>query len=102
MCKEKFSDVINIKEHILPYRIIEIVSGVGSGKNYWIENILMEKARVLLITSRNAKVEETMSRTGINKCLNLWAREQDTIEYLWNYDKRFGTVFVIIGRQNTI
>lgn len=91
MAKERLSEVINYKEHIAPYRIIELVSGLGSGKNYWVENILMETARVLLITSRKAKVEETMSRTGVDKCLNLWAREQNAIEYLWNDDKRFGS-----------
>lgn len=91
MAKERLSEVINYKEHIAPYRIIELVSGLGSGKNYWVENILMETARVLLITSRKAKVEETMSRTGVDKCLNLWAREQNAIEYLWNDDKRYGS-----------
>ena len=91
MAKERLSEVINNKEHIAPYRIIELVSGLGSGKNYWVENVLMETARVLLITSRKAKVEETMSRTGVDKCLNLWAREQNAIEYLWNDDKRYGS-----------
>lgn len=91
MGDKRLCKVINFKEHILPYRVIEIVSGVGSGKNYWVENDLMEKARVLLITSRKAKVDETMNRTGIDKCLNLWAREWDAIEYLWNNDKRFGS-----------
>lgn len=91
MEKERLSEVINYKEHIEPYRIIELVSGLGSGKNYWVENVLMEKARVLLITSRKAKVDETTSRTGVGKCLNLWKREQNALEYLWNNDKRYGS-----------
>lgn len=91
MGKERLSEVINYKEHVAPYRIIELVSGVGSGKNYWVENDLMEKARVLLITSRKAKVDETMSRTGVDKCLNLSVREREAIDYLWSDDKRNGS-----------
>ena len=59
MGNKRLSDVIDYSKHIEPYRIIEIVSGVGSGKNYWVENTLMQNMRVLLITSRKAKVEET-------------------------------------------
>ena len=54
MEKARLSDVINYEEHISPYRIIEVVSGVGSGKNYWVENVLMEKYHVLLITVKIA------------------------------------------------
>jgi len=36
-----------------------IVSGVGSGKNRWVEEVLKEKGNILLITSRKAKVDET-------------------------------------------
>jgi len=36
-----------------------IVSGVGSGKNYWVENELVKHGNILLITSRKAKVDET-------------------------------------------
>ena len=91
MAKERLANVINYQEHIAPYRVIEIVSGIGSGKNYWVENVLMEQMRVLLITSRKAKVQETMSRTGIGKCLNLSVREQDAVNYLWSDDKRQGS-----------
>lgn len=91
MAEERLSEVINYQEHIEPYRIIELVSGVGSGKNYWVEKVLMETARVLLITSRKAKVEETISRTGINKCLNLSKRAKDALDYLWSNDKKDGS-----------
>lgn len=37
-----------------------IISGVGSGKNYWIENELTKHGNVLLITSRKAKKDETV------------------------------------------
>ena len=90
MGNKRLSDVINYEEHISPYRIIEVVSGVGSGKNYWIENVLMEKYHVLLITSRKAKVEETMHRTGLGKCLNLSKRKTDAIVSEWNEDMMFG------------
>lgn len=36
-----------------------IISGVGSGKNHWVENELIKYGNILLITSRRAKVEET-------------------------------------------
>jgi len=91
MGEKRLSEVINYAEHIAPYRIVELVSGVGSGKNYWVENVLMEEKRVLLITSRKAKVEETISRTGVDKCLNLSIREKEAIEYLWSEDKRNGS-----------
>ncbi len=91
MGDKRLSEVVNYKEHIAPYRIAEIVSGVGSGKNYWVENVLMKQMRVLLVTSRKAKVEETISRTGIDKCLNLSVREQEAIECLWSDDKRNGS-----------
>lgn len=71
MGDKRLSEVIKWDTHIEPYRVIEIVSGVGSGKSYWVENVLMESKRVLLITSRKKKVEETKNRTGLNTCLNL-------------------------------
>ena len=91
MEKEKLSNVIDYKKHIVPYRLIELVSGVGSGKNYWVENILMKKQRVLLITSRKSKVEETIERVGVDNCLNLSIREQKTIMYLFENDTRYGS-----------
>lgn len=37
---------------------ILIAAGVGSGKTYWVKNILSKQGRVLFITSRRAKVDE--------------------------------------------
>lgn len=76
MGNKRLSEIINYKEHIAPYRIVEIVSGFGSVKNYWAENVLMKQMRVLLITSRKAKVEETKVRIGVNNCLNLNKRKK--------------------------
>lgn len=90
MGEKRLSEVIKFEEHIEPYRVIEIVSGVGSGKNYWVENILMENYKVLLTTSRKSKVEETMERTGLGKCLNLSKRKSDAIVSEWNEDMMLG------------
>lgn len=32
--KKRFSEVVDWNTHIEPYRIIQFVAGVGSGKNY--------------------------------------------------------------------
>ena len=88
---KRLSEVIEYEKHIKPYRIIEFVSGVGSGKNYWVENVLMEQMRVLLITSRKAKVEEAKSRTGINNCLNISQREKNALEYFLSENKKDGS-----------
>ena len=31
----RLSSVINYDEHLRNYRLIQIVAGVGAGKNYW-------------------------------------------------------------------
>lgn len=51
--KKRFSEVVNWDTHIAPYRVIQFVAGVGSGKNYWVENDLMNKMKVLLILRKN-------------------------------------------------
>lgn len=61
----RFSEVVNWETHIEPYRLVQFIAGVGSGKNYWVEHNLMQKKRVLLITSRKAKVKETSHKLGI-------------------------------------
>lgn len=47
-----------------------IVSGVGSGKNFWVENGLTKQGSVLLITSRRIKVDETIAKTQFISDLN--------------------------------
>lgn len=89
--KTRVSGVIEWDRDIAPYRIIEITSGVGSGKNYWVENELMMKTqgteeeykRVLLITSRKSKVKETANRTGLVKTINLFRLEPKKISDYW-------------------
>lgn len=91
MEKKRLSEVVDFDTHIAPYRIVEIVAGMSSGKNYWVENVLMEERRVLLITSRKAKVEETKHRAKIGSCLNLGKRKEDSLCYLLDNDKEHGS-----------
>ena len=41
------SDIIDYSTDIEPYSIIEIISGVGSGKNYWVETLAKQGKRIL-------------------------------------------------------
>ena len=65
--KLHLSDVIDYEKDIKPFRFIEIHAGPGAGKNTFIESLAKgefpntPKMRVLLITSRRAKVDETFS-----------------------------------------
>lgn len=87
----RLSDTLNWDEDFEPYRIIQIVAGVGAGKTHWVENALMNKPqgeweeykRVLLITSRKSKVEETASRTGLTKTLNFSMLEANMLDDYW-------------------
>ena len=59
--KTHVSDLISYEKDIKPYKFIEIISGVGSGKSYFVEQLAL-KFKVLIITSRRAKVEETYNK----------------------------------------
>ena len=64
------SDNINYDKDIAPYQFIKIYSGVGSGKNYFVDNLVrggffrhedgtfVRPQYVLLVTSRRAKADE--------------------------------------------
>lgn len=91
MGDKRFSEVVDWNKHIEPYRIIQFVAGVGSGKNYWVENELMNKMKVLLVTSRKAKVEETSERLKIGKKLNFNKLENDYLMYFWTQDRQDGS-----------
>lgn len=81
--KEKYvSDVLDYDEHISPYRVVQLIAGVGSGKNTWVEKVLMKKYKVLLVTSRKSKVEETHSRLGLKKSININALEKQALNQL--------------------
>lgn len=69
------SEVINYKEDIAPYRLIQIYSGVGSGKNYWVQTLAEQGKNILFITSRKitAEVQDENIR-GIKVDLDNWHR----------------------------
>lgn len=89
--KKRFSEVVDWNTHIEPYRIIQFVAGVGSGKNHWVENVLMNQMKVLLVTSRKAKVEETSARLSIGKKLNFNKLQKDELNYFWTQNREDGS-----------
>lgn len=94
MIKKRVAELVDIERDINPYDVIALYAGVGSGKNTFIEGYhsktenvigLAENHRVLFITSRRAKVDETEKRDNENG--NNFIRyiiETDS----WNYDER--------------
>lgn len=34
------SEVIDFEKDILPYRMVQIIAGVGAGKNYWVNQVV--------------------------------------------------------------
>ena len=68
--KKRVNELINVGVDIEPYDLVAIYSGVGSGKNSLVEGYhgedadydgLAESNRVLFITSRRAKVDQTIN-----------------------------------------
>lgn len=80
MEKPYLSDMVDYKRDIEPYPFIQIFSGVGSGKNVFINKLInghtyigedgepytVPPKSVLLITSRRAKVEEIKNDSSTN------------------------------------
>lgn len=74
------SQVISYERNIEPYHFVQIYAGVGSGKNYFINQLIngytetrpdkstynVPPHRVLCITSRRAKVDETSSDENVS------------------------------------
>lgn len=58
------SDIIDINKDIKPYKLIQIYSGVGSGKNTWVEALAKDGYSILLITSRRATANAQASKLG--------------------------------------
>ena len=75
--KLHLSDAIDYDRDIAPYRFVNIISGVGSGKNYFIDRLikgdelkhsdgtLVSPKHILLITSRKAKVNEQLKEETV-------------------------------------
>ena len=83
MEKKYIGEVINYKRDIEnAAAFIEIFAGVGSGKNYFVNDLIMGRTEddeygneytlkpmnVLLVTSRRAKVDETLAELGMEVC----------------------------------
>ena len=69
---ETICDVIKYAQDIQPFPLINIYSGVGSGKSFFATTMIkgseeheIPKHNVLIITSRRIKVEETMKEMGV-------------------------------------
>ena len=77
--KPQIADAISFTDEIQPYHFVQLYGGVGSGKNYFIEQLIkghtdklldgstkkLEPQTVLLITSRRAKVDETLTEDDL-------------------------------------
>ena len=89
MTKPRLTELIDLERDIIPYDMSLIYAGVGAGKNsiimgYHKDKIdyvgLAEKYRVLLITSRKAKVTETKNDDSGHKIL-VDIRKIDTVKW---------------------
>lgn len=68
----RICDILDYETDIAPYPFIKLYSGVGSGKSYFAgkmitgdEKCKMPPHNILIITSRRAKVEETLKDMGV-------------------------------------
>jgi hypothetical protein len=68
----RICDILDYQTDIAPYPFIKLYSGVGSGKSYFAgrmitgdEKCKMPPHNILIITSRRAKVEETLKDMGV-------------------------------------
>lgn len=89
-------------KEIAPYRLISIVSGVGSGKNTMIDHLVdgdlfchqdgtkVEKQAVLLITSRRAKANEQLS----NKKTFYGRRTYDDAFRIWYENEEHEQIYL--------
>lgn len=69
------SEVIDYEKDIAPYKLIQIYSGVGSGKNYWVQTLAEEGKNVLFITSRKITAEvQAQNINEIKLDLEEWKR----------------------------
>ena len=91
------SDVIDFEKDILPYRMVQIVAGVGAGKNYWVNQVVANqkhqidehsyrKSNVLLITSRAATANAQAEKIKADRWVDL--------EKLFNSNEEGGIGFL--------
>ena len=83
--KKYLSDVLDVSEIVKsPKRKFCIISGVGSGKNYFVENVLGSYGNILYISSRRAKIDEILTNNACNEKIN-WDNEFNDIVSTTNY-----------------
>ena len=80
--KPLLTECINYEKEIKDYRFVQIFSGVGSGKNYFVERFIegdekhsIPKKTILIITSRRAKADEIFLDEAVdieNKIIQKW------------------------------
>ena len=77
MGSKYLSDVIDLHRDILPYQIVQIFSGVGSGKNYWVNTLSQMKDEngqpynILLITSRKTTANAQAAKMDADRWVDL-------------------------------
>ena len=95
------ADAISYKEDIEPYQFIKIFSGVGSGKNTFIDKLVngytstcrdgseyeVERKYVLQITSRRAKVNEQLESNEVVYDPRVGLFDQSSNAVLWLDEK---------------
>lgn len=64
---ERLADIIDFEKDIAPYNLIQLVAGVGAGKNYWACELANQGYRVLLITSRRATADAQAKKMNAGK-----------------------------------
>ena len=92
--KKHLLEAVSYKQDIEPYGFVELISGLGSGKNFFINKLSkgvkkgedgaledIEKKTVLLITSRRAKADEVRNDETVTMVASV-----DAWEYEWALD----------------
>lgn len=99
------SKVIDYDRDIEPYRFIKIYSGVGSGKNAFVDNLVegnffrhadgtyVKKKHVLLVTSRRAKVNEQLHSETVIYDPTIGIFDSPFSDWLADYDERYADYF---------
>ena len=85
--QKRVSDVVDLERDILPYRLIQLVAGVGAGKNYWVRECLLKEKNpktkklfnILLITSRAVTADVQAANMKANRWIDLEALQKKGI-----------------------
>ena len=63
--------VLDYEKDVAPYRFVQIYSGVGSGKNLWVQKLVEDGSHVLLITSRQITADAQDKKLDASRWINL-------------------------------